>query len=83
MSIDTNAPYKAPAEYEPKNKDFVPKTKPTSVVMIIIGGIIICAITIAGIIGIIIGANIIYKSTRDAINQPEQEQELNENVNRA
>lgn len=82
MSIDTNASYKVPKEYEPKNKDFVPKTKPTSVAMIVIGGIIIGAITIAGIFGIIIGANIIYKSIRDAVNQPE-ETEYNESVNRA
>ena len=82
MSIDTNAPYKVPKEYEPKNKDFVPKTKPTSVAMIVIGGIIIGAITIAGIFGIVIGANIIYKSTRDIINPPE-EVEYGENVNRA
>ena len=82
MSIDTNAPYKVPKEYEPKNKDFTPKTKPTSVLMIILGGILISAITIAGILGILIGANITYKSIRDAINQPE-ETEYNESVNRA
>ena len=81
MSIDTNAPYKVPKEYEAKNKDFVPKTKPTSVVMIVLGGIVISAITIAGIIGIIIGANIAYKSIRDAIDSPEQE--LNESANKA
>lgn len=66
MSIDANAPYKVPKEYEPKNKNFVPKTKPTSVLMIILGGILIAAITIAGIFGILVGANIIYKSARDA-----------------
>ena len=82
MSIDTNAPYKAPKEYEPKNKDFVPKTKPTSVFMIVLGGIIISAITIAGILGILIGANIVYKNIRDAVSQPE-ETEYNESVNRA
>lgn len=71
MSIDTNTPYKVPKEYEPKNKDFVPKMKPTSVIMIVLGGILISAITIAGIIGIIIGANIAFKSIRDAVNQPE------------
>lgn len=53
MSIDTNAPYKVPKEYEPKNKDFVPKTKGTSVFMIVLGGILISAITIAGIAGIV------------------------------
>jgi hypothetical protein len=82
MSIDTNAPYKVPKEYEAKNKDFVPKTKPTSVVMIVLGGIVISAITIAGIIGIIIGANIAYKSIRDAIDSP-KETEYNESANRA
>ena len=73
MSIDTNAPYKVPKEYEPKNKDFVPKTKPTSVLMIILGGIIISVI--------LVGINFAYKSIRDAINQPESE--VNESVNRA
>ena len=82
MSINTNAPYKVPKEYEPKNKGFVPKTKPTSVFMIVLGGIIISAITIAGILGILVGANIVYKNIRDAVNQPE-ETEYNESVNRA
>ncbi len=82
MSIDTNTPYKVPKEYEPKNKNFVPKTKPTSVFMIILGGILIAAITVAGIIGIIIGTNIAFKSIRDAVNQQE-ETEYNEGVNRA
>lgn len=53
MSIDTNAPYKVPKEYEPKNKDFVPKTKGTSVFMIVLGAVLISAITIAGIAGIV------------------------------
>lgn len=81
MSIDANAPYKVPKEYEPKNKDFVPKTKPTSVFMIILGGIIISVITIAAIFGILVGINFAYKSIRGAINQPESE--VNESVNRA
>lgn len=81
MSIDTNAPYKVPKEYEPKNKGFVPKTKPTSVFMIVLGGIIISAITIAAIFGILVGINFAYKSIRDTINQPESE--VNESVNRA
>lgn len=81
MKFNTNAPYKVPAKYEPKNKNFEPKTKPTSVVMIILGGVIVCAITVAAIIGIIIGANIAYKSIRDAVEQPESE--YDESVNRA
>lgn len=67
--------------YEPKNKDFIPKTKPTSVLMIILGGIIISVITIAAIIGILVGINFAYKSIRGTINQPESE--VNESVNRA
>lgn len=81
MKFNTNAPYKVPAKYEPKNKNFEPKTKPTSVVMIILGGVIVCAITVAAIIGIIIGVNIAYKSIRDAVEQPESE--YDESVNRA
>ena len=81
MKFDTNAPYKVPAEYEPKNKNFEPKTKPTSVIMIILGGVIVCAITVAAIIGIIIGVNIAYKSIRDAVEQPGSE--YDESVNRA
>lgn len=82
MSIDTNTPYKAPKEYELKNKDFVPKTKPTSVFMIILGGILVSAITIAGILGILIGVNFAFKSIRDAVSQPE-ETGYSESVNRA
>lgn len=83
MKIDTNAPYKVPAKYEPKNKNFVPKTKPTSVVMIIIGGILVCAATVAAIIGIIIGVNFAYKEIRNAIDQHDQGAYQEENVNKA
>ena len=81
MKFDTNAPYKVPAEYEPKNKNFEPKTKPTSVIMIILGGIIVCAIAVVAIIGIIIGANMAYKAIRDAIEHTDTH--LEEDVNKA
>ena len=76
MSIDTNAPYEVPEEYKAKNTDFEPKTKGSSVVMIIIGGIIICAITIAGIIGIIFGVSKIIEGIQDSI-EPETTIESN------
>lgn len=47
--------YQPPKEYEPKNKNFVPKTKPSSVVIIIIGGIISVALIAAAIWGAIFG----------------------------
>ena len=55
MSIDTNSPYKVPQEYQPKNKDFEPKTKPTSVIMIILGAILVIALIAAIIAGGIFG----------------------------
>ena len=71
MSIDTNKPYEVPKEYEAKNRDFVPKTKPTSVVMIIIGAILIIAITVGAIIGIIFGVNKIIETIQQNNNQSE------------
>lgn len=76
MSIDTNAPYEVPEEYKAKNPDFEPKTKGSSVVMIIIGGIIICAITIGGIIGIIFGVSKIIEGIQDNA-EPETTAETN------
>lgn len=76
MSIDTNAPYKVPAEYEPKNKDFEPKTKPTSVLMIVLGGILICAIMIGGILGILFGISKIVEGIQDST-EPETTFEAN------
>ena len=57
MKIDTNAPYKVPQEYEPKNKNFEPKTKGTSIFMIILGAILIIAFTVAVILGGIFGVS--------------------------
>ncbi len=51
MKIDTNTPYKVPQEYEVKNKYFEPKTKGTSIFMIILGAILIIAFTVAVILG--------------------------------
>ncbi len=76
MSIDTNAPYKVPEEYKAKNKDFVPKTKASSVFMIILGGILICAITIGGIIGILFGISKVIESIQDST-EPETTVEAN------
>lgn len=77
MSIDTNAPYKVPEEYKAKNPDFEPKTKGSSVAMIIIGGIIICAITIAGIIGIIFGVSKIIEGIQNSSSEPETSAKVN------
>ena len=77
MSIDTNTPYKAPKEYEPKNKDFVPKTKPTSVFMIVLGGILISAITIAGILGIIFGISKVIEGIQSGTDEPSNSAEVN------
>ena len=55
MSIDTNAKYKPPKEYEPKNKDFVPKTKTSSKIIILIAGIVVVAAIIAAVIAATIG----------------------------
>lgn len=57
MKIDTNAPYKVPKEYEVKNKNFEPKTRGTSVFMIILGAILIIAFTVAVILGGIFGVS--------------------------
>ena len=64
MSINTNSPYKPPKEYEPKNKDFMPKTKPTSVIMIVLGGLLIVAFTVAVIWGAIFGISKIVEGTQ-------------------
>ena len=66
MKIDTNAPYKVPQEYEVKNKDFEPKTKGTSVFMIILGAILIIAFTAAVIIGGIFGVSKIIEALMSA-----------------
>jgi hypothetical protein len=76
MSIDTNAPYKVPEKYQPKNKGFTPKTKASSVLMIILGGILICAITIGGIVGIIFGVSKIIEGVQDSV-EPETTIESN------
>ncbi len=78
MSIDTNAQYKPPKEYEPKNKDFVPKTKPTSVVMIIIGGILSVAAIVGVIIAIVIGVTKIVEAVQ---NNNKQDENKNQNPN--
>ena len=70
MSIDTNAPYKVPKEYEPKNKDFVPKTKPTSVFMIILGAILIFAFTAAIIAGAVFGVTKLVEAIQNSCNTP-------------
>jgi hypothetical protein len=77
MSIDTNKPYKAPKEYEPKNKGFVPKTKPTSIIMIILGGILIVAFTLAVILGAIFGISKIVEAINTDISEPETSAEVN------
>lgn len=64
MSIDTNSKYKPPKEYEPKNKNFVPKTKPTSVIMIVLGGLLIVAFTVAVIWGAVFGISKIIESAQ-------------------
>lgn len=66
MKIDTNAPYKVPQEYEAKNKDFEPKTKGTSVFMIILGAILIIAFTVAVILGGIFGISKILEALAGA-----------------
>lgn len=55
MSIDTNAKYTPPKEYQPKNKDFTPKMKPSSAVITVIAGIIAVLLIIAAIIGAVFG----------------------------
>lgn len=62
MSLDTNSPYKVPQEYQPKNKDFEPKTKPTSVIMIILGAILVIALIAAIIAGGIFGISKIIEN---------------------
>lgn len=66
MKIDTNAPYKVPQEYEVKNKNFEPKTKGTSVFMIILGAILIIAFTVAVIVGGIFGVSKIVEALTGA-----------------
>ena len=78
MSIDTNAPYKPPKEYEPKNKDFVPKTKPTSIAMIIIGGILSIAVIVGVIIAIVIGVTKIVETIQNN-NKQNEDKDKNKN----
>lgn len=66
MKIDTNAQYKVPQEYEPKNKNFEPKTKGTSIFMIILGAVLIIAFTIAVILGGIYGVSKIIEALANA-----------------
>ena len=66
MKIDTNASYKVPQEYEPKNKNFEPKTKGTSIFMIILGAILIIAFTVAVILGGIFGVSKIVEAIAGA-----------------
>lgn len=64
---DVNAKYIPPKEYEVKNKDFTPKTKPTSAAIIVIAGIVIVAAIIAGIIAAVIGIINLIKNISSSI----------------
>lgn len=55
MSIDTNAPYKVPEKYQPKNKNVEPKMKKSAVFMIFLGWFLNAVITIAIGVGIVFG----------------------------
>ncbi len=55
MSIDTNAPYKVPEQYQPKNKNVEPKMKKSAVFMIFLGWFLNAVITIAIGVGIVFG----------------------------
>ena len=55
MSIDTNAPYKVPEKYQPKNKNVEPKMKKSAVFMIFFGWFLNAVITIAIGVGIVFG----------------------------
>ena len=80
MSIDTNAPYKVPEKYQPKNKDVEPKMKKSAVFMIFLGWFLNAVITIA------IGAAIVFGIIKivEAVNggnqktEPETSVEVNQ-----
>ena len=55
MSIDTNAPYKVPEKYQPKNKNVEQKMKKSAVFMIFLGWFLNAVITIAIGVGIVFG----------------------------
>ncbi|MCQ2570952.1 MAG: hypothetical protein MJ154_01765 [Candidatus Saccharibacteria bacterium] len=78
MSIDTNKPYKVPAEYEAKNKDFVPKMKASSKVIVILSGILIIAAFVGLIVAAIIGIPKIIESVSGGNSEPETSQESNQ-----
>ena len=77
MSIDTDKPYKAPAEYEPKNKDFEPKMKASSKVIVILSGILIVAAFVGLVIAAIIGIPKIIDSISGGNSEPETSQDSN------
>ena len=55
MSIDTNAPYKVPEKYQPKNKNVEPTMKKSAVFMIFLGWFLNAVSTIAIGVGIVFG----------------------------